>query len=125
MKYKVILIPADETEPVEILEHDPRNGYGDLIFGNSERGTVGISTFRSVKALLAYNDEGLASSAPVVNVRAMILWADMAGRPLRDFAVPLVGTYVLAGVDPEGEYADVPQGAIDGLPPQWLNPKGE
>lgn len=109
--YKVIVIPADESQPIREELQVSYMDYSRLIFGH-DGGPLGISSFRSVGMAFVYDDNGLrrASAAQSINARAMQLWGHLTGRGVQDIDSPLVGTYLVIGVHGEtGEDRDVPK----------------
>lgn len=110
---KAIIIPCDESQPLRWAEHDD-NDYKSmttLVFGGDrDGGTFSASTVgRGVTFF--YDDEGLyrSDAGDSVNARAMQLWADIEGMGVRDFAVPLIGDYVVVGpADEDGHSMDAP-----------------
>lgn len=106
--HKALLIPADEMKPVEEItfDSDKPGDWGDMV--KSENGLVDFSTFRDKRTQLMYDDMGLYTQPNNTNVRAMKLWAHLAGVSLDNFRQPLVGDFVVLGLDPyEGETEDV------------------
>jgi hypothetical protein len=57
--------------------------------------------------MLWYDDNGLLNQPNNTNVRAMKLWAWLIGMPLDQYRQPLVGNYVVHGLDSYGEPVDV------------------
>ena len=107
-------IPCDEDAPIERIDvEDSYNGVTDAVFGEDtghhDDRVCGISTFRHAGVQLVYDDNGLLRAGPCTNVRAMHTWAYLAGMSLHEFVTPLVGDFVVLGLEGEtGETADVP-----------------
>jgi hypothetical protein len=104
--HKALLIPADENKPVEevVFDNDRPDQWGKLVGAEA----IDFSTFRQKRTQLMYDDMGLYTQPDNTNVRAMKLWAHLAGMNLDNFRQPLVGDYVVLGLDPiEGETEDV------------------
>lgn len=117
-QYKALVIPADLDKKLEEVVLDTRSGlYGmnsmhSHVFGTdlteeNQRRIFSVSSFRHRHAALAYDDEGLYNCPDDINYRAMLMYAWLAGVPLSQYMVPLVGTYLLFGLTVEGEDADL------------------
>jgi hypothetical protein len=126
---KAIIIPADKTQPLRWAEHD--NGdyksLTALVFGgNRDGGMFSMSTVGEGDHHLSffYDDEGMfrleAEELPdIINLRAMELWAHLDGVKLDDFAVPLIGDYVVVGdADDDGNSMDAPEWVMN-FPFSW------
>lgn len=112
--YKALRIPYDRSKPVEEVAYNEDNihSLAELVFQNTDiapaNGTIDVATFRSSRTQLAYDDNGLYTQPNNINSRAMALWAVMSGRHIEDFVVPLVGDYVVIGLNPaSGDSEDV------------------
>jgi hypothetical protein len=112
---KGILIPASMDEEVQVVDIDTDNydRLHELVFGEghkaSDGGTLDFASFRARGVQMCFDDLGLYDQPNNINPRAMALWAELAGRGVADFAVPLVGNYVVLGLHPyDGETMDVP-----------------
>lgn len=129
----VILIPADKTKPVARTTYDSSDytNLTALIFNGDRTGTFdGMTTAADgpyeEEITFWFDDNGLARAdneeiADIINLRAMQLYAHMTGMPLRSFAVPLIGDYVITGgADDEGESLDAPAWIMD-FPFDWHN----
>lgn len=122
---KAIIIPSDATQPLRWAEYDNgdyRNLTALVFRGDRNGGTYSMSTVgegdRHVS--LFYDDEGLfrleaGEELPdIINLRAMELWAELDGVTINDFAVPLIGDYVVVGdADDEGNSMDAPAWVMD------------
>lgn len=107
---KALLIPYDESVPVEEFEFDDGKftTIDDKVLGGNIKGSyLGISTFRNKNTILMYDDTGLLTQPNNTNTRAMKLWAHLAGMNLDNFRQPLVGNYVVSGLTDWGDSADV------------------
>lgn len=119
-----VMIPWDSTLPVQLIElpGDPGedawfqtlkvavfNQQPDLI----RHGTVGYQTL--VRGIGAYlDDDGLRTQPTNVNIRAMKLYAHLAGRQMSDYRQELAGNWVIVGIDQmEGAAIDVPAAVRD------------
>lgn len=112
---KGILIPFKMDEQVQVVDIDSANWdqMHALVFGQGttaeDGGTLDFATFRTRGVQMCYDDLGLHDQPQNVNPRAMALFAELAGRDVADFAVPLVGNYVVMGLHPyTGDTTDVP-----------------
>lgn len=107
-------IPCDEEVPVERIHlEDSVSGLTSAVFDGTgiehEDRVISISTFPHAGVQMAYDDNGLYRAGPCTNQRAMRAWAHLTGRSVEDFVTPLVGNFVVFGVEPyTGETADVP-----------------
>ena len=116
---RAIVIPADAKLPLRVVDH-PANDYKNmtaLVFdGDRNGGTYSLSIVGKgeKEVSLWYDDNGLArldneKLPDIINLRAMELWAWCDGVTLNDFAVPLIGDYVVTGqADEDGNSLDAP-----------------
>jgi hypothetical protein len=127
---RAIVIPADKTQPVRWADH-PADDYKNmtaLVFGGDrDGGTYSLSIVGATddkRVSLFYDDNGLArldneKLPAIINLRAMELWAYCDGVELKDFAVPLIGDYVVVGdADEDGNSMDAPAWVAD-YPFRW------
>lgn len=109
--YKAILIPHDNNKQVEVVDMDSSD-YREItrkVAADPVNGLFSCSTIGGGRCSLWYDDEGLFNQPTNVNTRAMALWASIDRVDIRDFAVPLVGDYLVTGpADDEGYTTDVP-----------------
>jgi hypothetical protein len=125
----VIVIPANKDLPVRRESYDSTDytNLTALIFAGDRDGTFD----RMVSAdpndgevTLWFDDNGLArldheDVNDVINLRAMQLYSHLEGVDLEDYAVPLIGDYVITGgCDEEGESLDAPAWIMD-YPFSW------
>lgn len=114
MKYLMLLIPADEAQPVRVIESsDDSQSLRELVFGkDSDRAEVTFSSFRHHHLQVCYDDLGLYREDGVRNTRAAKLWAWLAGRP--ELETPqLIGNFVFLGLSPsDGETLSVPSSVV-------------
>lgn len=111
MMVKAVLIPFDTSLPCRTVEHDNADyrRITRLVCADPDHGSFDIHTFDEHNCALAFDDEGLYTQPDNVNPRAIALWAALDEIELRDFAVPLVGDYLVIGpTDDEGNTLDVP-----------------
>lgn len=106
---KALLIPWDETKPVEEFEYveDHWTELSEKITGNTA-GMLDQRTFPTRHTQLWFDDLGHYDQPNNTNVRAMKLWAHLCGINLDNFRQTLVGNFVVMGIDELGEAADVP-----------------
>jgi hypothetical protein len=107
---KGLLIPFDDTLPVEEVEFDGLDDMYRLI------GCDTVDRMAAKDVTFWLDDEGLlrGDASERINARAMELYASLTGAGLQDFAVPLVGNYLIDGpAGPGGEETDVPQRVLD------------
>ena len=113
-RYMAYRIPCDEELPVERIDvEDSYMGVTEAVFGDStvEHGerVCGVSTFGRAGVQMVYDDMGLFRAGPRRNDRAMHTWAYLTGMRLDEFATPLVGDFIVLGMeDGTGDTADVP-----------------
>lgn len=103
---KGLLIPFDDTLPVQEVEF---NGLDDM-YRLTECSMIDRMVAKDVT--FWFDDEGLLreDAGQRINARAMELYASLTGHVLKDFAVPLVGNYLLDGpCDAEGCETDIPE----------------
>lgn len=114
MKHTVLVIPANRDTPMKYVEYDEDTGdLAKLVFEEHPgSGMLGFSSLASEGVQFCYDDLGLyrEDAEQHVNTRAMILWASLKGRPVKELN-PLVGTFVALGVN---QYS----GETQALPPQ-------
>ena len=104
--HKALLIPHDEMQAVEEVEFDTdRVHTWEELVGSK---TLDFKSFPTQGAQLMYDDMGLYRQPNNTNVRAMKLWAHLAGVSLDNFRQNLVGNFVVIGMTRYGETADVP-----------------
>lgn len=111
-KFKALLIPFDDTKPVEVVEINGRDDIYQHVAPESRRFTVQ----RSKTFDLLGDEEGLFQGNPTerINARAMEIYASDWGLTLKDFLSPLVGDWLACGgADFNGNMTDVPQSVID------------
>jgi hypothetical protein len=130
---KAIIIPSDESQPLRWAEHnsDDWKSMTALVFGGDRDGGTFSASVVGQDVTFFYDDEGLfrPDAGDHVNARAMQLWADIEGLSVRDFAVPLIGDYVVVGpADDEGSSTDAPAWVMDhpftwttAAPPQGIS----
>jgi hypothetical protein len=110
--YKAVRIPWQINQPVVEVEYDDANpdNLNTLVFGKYEESlALGYSTFRGRKVQMFYDDLGLYRTPKNVNLRAMELWAHLAGRRFSEFHQPLVGDFIVFGLrEYDGESDDIP-----------------
>lgn len=109
--YKAILIPHDRTKQIEVVDMngDDFRQITQKVAADPEHGLFSCSTIGGGRASLWYDDEGLYTQPENVNTRAMALWAALDRVSIVDFAVPLVGDYLVTGpADDEGYTTSVP-----------------
>lgn len=115
MKYLMLVIPADEWQPVRVIESsDDPLALRELVFGkDSDRAEVTFSSFRHHHLQVCYDDLGLYREDGVRNTRAAKLWAWLAGRP--ELETPqLIGNFVFLGLNPhDGETKSVPFSVVE------------
>jgi hypothetical protein len=100
-----ILIPFDNDLPIREVTFDGLDDMYKLI------GCTDVERLATQKVTFWLDGEGLLRSdaGERINARAMQLYAELCDMTLADFAVPLVGDYLLDGpCDDEGEETDVP-----------------
>jgi hypothetical protein len=111
---KALLIPFDDTLPVEVIDLDNTDyrNITKIVAPDSGLFTrLGAETFD-----LFGDDEGLfhPEAHLRINARAMQLYADSVGAKLEDFGSPLVGDWLAVGLpNARGNNTDVPQAVID------------
>lgn len=115
-QFKALIIPADADLPLieGVYDDNDMDSLAKLVFGADDAAGnyVGVSTMRQSGVQFVYDDNGLIRSdaLPIMNIRAMKVWAHLAHRRVNEFPSPLVGTYVVIGLDSgSGESMDVPQ----------------
>lgn len=127
----VIVIPADKNAPVREDTYDSTDykNLTALIFNGDRDGTFDRMTAGDEGTTFWFDDDGLArldteEVGDIINLRAMQLYAYLAGMgtttaALHDYAVPLVGDYVITGgADEEGNTLDYP-GWLKEFPYTW------
>jgi hypothetical protein len=110
---KAVLIPFDESKPVEVI--DLAAGL-DAIYDRVAPDSRCFTGLGGSDFYLMGDDEGLfhQDAANRVNARVMQLYAEDNGGGISDFRSPLVGDWLVVGpADEEGETTDVPQRVID------------
>ena len=111
VKYKALLIPHDPDEPVKYVEID-RDDFREivaLVCADPKEGTFSSSGFPEFHCAFYYDDEYLYTQPENVNIRAMIVWAALAGVHTSNFRQNLCGNHLLVGpADAEGYTLDVP-----------------
>jgi len=116
-KYAAIRIPFQIDEPVEKVEYDDekRDQLSELVFGTSDDSLpLGYASFRTKGVQMFFDDLGLFRQPTATNLRAMELWAALAGRRFSEFRQPLVGDYVVLGMTEwDGETADVHEKIVE------------
>lgn len=117
---RAVVIPSDKDQPLRWADH-PNDDYKDmtaLVFGGDrEGGTYSLSIVGEgdKQVSLWYDDNGLArldneELPDIINLRAMNLWAHLDHVTINDFAVPLIGDYVVTGqADDDGNSMDAPE----------------
>ena len=117
---RAIVIPSDKTQPLRWADHssDDWKNMTALVFnGNREGGTYSLSIVGEGDKCVSlfYDDNSLfrldagEKLQDCINLRAMELWAYCDGVKIEDFAVPLIGDYVVVGdADDEGNSKDAP-----------------
>lgn len=114
MTIKALLIPFDESKPVEVIDFDDSD-YQNLypLVAPESR----MFTAQDFPGGTMYgDDEGLlhGNVAERINARAMNLLGERTGNTPSDFMSPLVGDWLAFGpIDGEGNNTDVPQDVID------------
>lgn len=106
MLHTAVLIPANNDHPLEVFSKAQslqpvrhKIGAQHLEFANFPRSGM----------QLAFDEEAmLKDPTPKINVRAMRLWAALADKKMEDFAVPLVGDFVVLGLRSDGTEQDAP-----------------
>ena len=111
---RALLIPWDNSQPVQDVtwDTDSNDDVNGFIFGpeGAEKGFVDVKTFRHHRLQLVFDDMGIIKQPTHINDRAMQLYARLSGFQLADFEQPLVGNFLVIGLDPDsGETEDVPQ----------------
>ena len=116
------VIPHDKDKPITplVLDGDYIDEIVLAVFGQ-ESGPLGWSTLRGADIQFFYDDVGLYLQPENINHRAMKLWAHAAGRSLDDFRQPLVGNYVVLGVNRIGDMTDVPSSIESKLTEEWMS----
>jgi hypothetical protein len=117
----VVVIPFDNDKPVRRESYDTTNykNLTRLIFDGGTDGTFSCMTSADSlghEVTFWFDDEGLLrnDAGNRINARAMQLFGHLEGVGVEDFAVPLVGDYVITGgVDDEGESLDAPGWVMD------------
>lgn len=112
---KAVLIPFDESKPVEVIDLAP--GLNAIY----ERVAPESRVFEVVRGNtfdLFGDEEGgplMRSDAPDrINARAMQIYASDMLMGIRDYSQPLCGDFLAVGQpDDEGERTDVPQHVIE------------
>lgn len=110
-KHHVLHIPFDRSKALEVVQIDVDTELVSLVHAeHPERDELGFSSFRGHHAQVAYDDLGLyrEEREETVNIRAMLLWSDLTGRRIDDFAHPMIGNFVVLGLGLGGETTDVP-----------------
>jgi hypothetical protein len=111
---KAVLIPFDDTKPVEVVEVEQNDL--DRLYDLVAPDTRLITGMRMSDAYLFGDDEGLLrnDAGDRINARVMQLFADDNKMGLHDFHSPLVGDWLVVGPsDDDGNNTDVPQRVID------------
>lgn len=105
---KALLVPWDETLPVEEFDYneDRWTDLAEKITGD-RGGMLDQRTFPTQRTQLFFDDLGLIDQPNNTNPRAMKLWAHLCGINLDNFRQTLVGNFVVLGIDELGEAADV------------------
>lgn len=123
---RAIIIPSDGTQPLRWVDH-PEGDYKNmtaLVFdGDRDGGTYSLSIVGQGDRQVSmwYDDNSLfrvdagEKLNDIINLRAMELWSHLDGDiSIFDFAVPLIGTYVVTGqADDEGNSLDAPEWVYD------------
>lgn len=110
---KAVLIPFDESKPVEVIDLAP--GL-DAIYEHVAPDSRCFTGLGGSDFYLMGDDEGLfhEDAGNRINARVMQLYAEDNGVGIRQFHSPLVGDWLVVGpADEEGETTDVPQRVID------------
>jgi hypothetical protein len=109
--HKALLIPFDENKPVEEIEFDADrpDTWAKLVCPAGGSGAIDFKSFPTQGTQLMFDDMGLYDQPNNTNPRAMKLWAHLSGISLDNFRQPLVGDFVVLGLDRyQGETEDVP-----------------
>lgn len=126
---KAVLIPSGTERPVTEVEYDTSDykNLTALIFNGSRDGTFDrmVADDSGDEITFWFDDNGLArlegeeDHEALVNFRAMELYAHLNDASIDQFAVPLVGDYVITGgADEEGNSLSVPEWVSD-FPYTW------
>lgn len=121
---KAVLIPFDESKPVEVIDLAP--GI-DAIYDHVAPDTRCFTGLNGSDFYLMGDDEALLRDDAMdrINARAMELYGRDNGAGIRDFRSPLCGDFLVVGpADHEGETTDVPQRVIDFTYTWTTKPRG-
>lgn len=114
-------IPWNEGEPMKELQVADDESLIPELEAAIGVDMLGFSTVAGYGVQFCYDDMGLFNQPGHINPRAMKLWAAAAGRPLADFRQPLVGNYVVLGLDPNtGDTIDLPAAVVEKLTKEWM-----
>lgn len=122
---KAVLIPFDESKPVEVVDLRPNDL--DQLYDLVAPDTRLITGMGMSDAYMFGDDEGLLrdDAGERINARVMELFAADNGMGIRDFHSPLVGDWIVTGpADDEGDNTDVPQRVIDFTYSWTTTPRG-
>lgn len=108
--HKALLIPWDDSKPVEEIELDENRLLEQMAAQVCavRNGMLDFKSFPTQHTQLVYDDNGMFDQRTNTNIRAMKLWAHLAGVPVTSFRQRLVGNFIVLGMDPfEGDTLDV------------------